>query len=145
MFNLSQYGERHHELIITDISDPDVWAWDVEKKDSVLRAIGADKDLLIVTGRGDNVDDGIDALYKNLKKVHFESGFCLQKHDWYDVSFSQNMLHRYAVLQELGLKESYPTPLGRRTSVAPSTEGYEAESKAMSGGQSQRESATAYA
>jgi hypothetical protein len=98
------HGKHQKEqLMIADIADPNIWAWDIEKKDDKLYTTGIDKDTLLVTGAADNVDSAIDALYATMENVHYDSGYCLEKRDFYDTEFPENILHRLQVLTKLGI------------------------------------------
>jgi len=94
---------RREQLMIADIADPNIWAWDIQKQDGKLRTTALDRNTMIVTGAGGTVDQAITALYDNLENVHYDSGFNLERRDWYDVEFPENILHRLKVLTDKGV------------------------------------------
>jgi len=91
------------ELIIADIADPDIWGWDVMRKDNQLYTVGYDKNTLVVTGAGESVKQAVAQTYRNLSRVQFDSGFSLQENDFFDRDFPANVVRRYEALMALGV------------------------------------------
>ena len=89
------------ELLIGDIGDPNVWVYNVERKDGNNYVSGADKDALVISASADKIEDAIDQLYENTRKIRFDSELFLQKHDFFDKSDNENILHRLDVLTRL--------------------------------------------
>lgn len=102
MFDL--LGEaRREQLLIADIADPNVWAWDVQKKNGKLYTTGLDRNTLIVTGAGETIEQGLDTLYETLDNVHYDSGYVIEKREWYDVQGHENILKRLKILTDKGI------------------------------------------
>jgi len=91
------------EMLLGNVTDPNVFAWDIRSEDEKIYTIGYDSNVYVVTGSGDTPDKAIDDVYKNDEHVVFDSGFSLEKHDWYDTKYAENILHRYKILKDLEL------------------------------------------
>jgi hypothetical protein len=103
IFNLQkgEKGKPWKEMIVGNLADPNIWAWDVKREEGKVYTAGYDRNVYICTGAGDMLDQAIEAMFEVDKRIVFDSGFSLEKHDLYDKEFPENILHRYEVLSEL--------------------------------------------
>jgi hypothetical protein len=91
------------ELILGDVDNPNVFLWDVRREKGKIYTVGYDSNAYVVSGSGQTVKESINDLYKNDERVVFDSGYSLEKHDWFDTSYPENILNRHEVLKELEL------------------------------------------
>ena len=91
------------EMVICDPKDPNVFLWDIREENKKLYTVGYDSNTYVVSGSGNTVKDAINDLYKNDEHVVFDSGYSLEKHDWFDTEYPENILHRLEILKELEL------------------------------------------
>jgi hypothetical protein len=91
------------EMIIGSPTDPNVFLWDVREEDGKLYTVGYDSNTYVVTGAGKTIDAAIDNVYENDEHIVFDSGLSLEKHDWHDSKYPENILHRYRILKDLEL------------------------------------------
>jgi len=105
IFNKQRIDQKKgwQEMLIGDPNDPNVFLWDVRSENGKLYTIGYDSNTYVVSAAGDTPEKAIDQLYKNDEHVVFDSGYSLEKHDWMDKEFPENILHRYEILKELEL------------------------------------------
>lgn len=91
------------ELVIGDPADPNAFLWDIKEEDQKIYTAGYDSNTYVITGAGDTIEKAIDDVYKNDERIVFDSGFSLEKHDWMDTKYPENILHRYEILKKLEL------------------------------------------
>lgn len=95
--------DKCDSLFIGDPSDPNVWCYDVYKNEGKLYTTGLGKDVYVLTAESGDLQSAINDLYELEDKIEFDPGYCLQKHDWQDTEWPQNVLHRIQVVADLGL------------------------------------------
>jgi hypothetical protein len=91
------------EMVIGDMDDPNFFGWDIRKEGNKIYTIGYDSNTYVIAGSGDTVKAAINDLYKNDEHIVFDSGYSLEKRDWFDKDWPENILHRYEILKELEL------------------------------------------
>jgi hypothetical protein len=96
-------GRAWKELIIGNPADPNTFLWDIKQESNKIYTAGYDSNTYVITGSGDTVQKAIDDVYKNDERIVFDSGFSLEKHDWMDTDYPENILHRYEILKKLEL------------------------------------------
>jgi len=105
VFNKQQVDPKKGwtELIVGNIDDPNVFMWDVREENGKIYTVGHDSNTFVISGSGDTVEQAIDDVYANREKIVFNSGFSLEKSDWFQKDWPQNVLHRWDVLSNLDL------------------------------------------
>ena len=96
-------GRAWKELILGSPADPNAFMWDIKEENGKIYTAGYDTNTYVVAGAGNTVASAIDDVYKNDERIIFDSGFSLEKHDWYDTEYPENILHRYEILKKLEL------------------------------------------
>jgi hypothetical protein len=105
VFNKQQRDPKKgwQEMVIGNMADPNFFGWDIRSEDGKIYTVGYDSNVYVISGSGDTVKAAINDLYKNDEKIVFDSGYSLEKRDWFDDEWPENILHRYEVLKELEL------------------------------------------
>lgn len=95
--------DKRDKIFIGDPADRNVWCFDIKRDGDKLHTNGLDKNAYVLTESASDIFAAIDELYQLEDKVQFDPGYNLQKHDWYDSQWPQNILHRIEVIMRLGL------------------------------------------
>lgn len=94
--------EKSDALFIGEPAAPNVWCYDIYKKDDDYYSTGIGKDLCVLTESGDTLDQAIEELYEVEHDVQFDPAYHLEQHDWYDKKWGINVLNRIDILEKLG-------------------------------------------
>lgn len=71
-----------------------MWVYDAYMKDGKMLTVGEDWDLVVVTGRGNSVQESVDNVYDNLKGLIFKEGYYRTKDDFL-ADYPTSLIRRY--------------------------------------------------
>lgn len=101
VFNL----DKKEKLFIGDPANRNVWCFDIHKENDKLYTAGSGKEAYTLTSSSEDLETAINQLYEFERTIEFEPGYFLEKHDWHDTEYHENILHRIEVLTQLGVIE----------------------------------------
>lgn len=92
-------------LIIADRNDKNIWLLDVKDVDGTLYNCGMDKDLMVITGSGDTINEAVESAYLLEKDVSWVGKYTRPKHDFLSTVYATSILNRFRQIKPLFFNE----------------------------------------
>ena len=92
-------------LILTNRNDKNVWLIDVKDVDGTLYNCGLDKDLMVITGSGDTINEAVESAYSLEKKVSWVGKYTRPIHDYLSTVYQTSIINRFNQIKPLFLED----------------------------------------
>lgn len=115
LFNLNQdpsteLTEAGKQLSLLGDDQKNIWLWDVKEHDDKLISVGYDRNLAVVTGVGESIEEAVQQAYKNTSKIAFEGVYYRPSFDFISRDYPTSILNRLNYgLQKNLYRISFPT------------------------------------
>jgi len=97
LFNI----DKEKNLLIHIKNNKNIWLFDAKKKEESIYTCGVGKDIAVVTGAGNTLEEAVENAYNNLKNIKFDGMYYRPKHDFLSFDYPTSIPNRMNLLNEL--------------------------------------------